>query len=51
VTPPRSRIENAFIRLLERPRLALGLGLVAVVLSAPSLFLGFYLDDYVARYL
>ena len=46
-----SRLEAAFVRLLARPRLALGLAVLAVALSAPSLFIGFHLDDFVARYI
>ncbi|HEY6562005.1 MAG TPA: hypothetical protein VI072_32280 [Polyangiaceae bacterium] len=41
----------AFIRLFERPRLALELALIAVLLSAPALFIGFHLDDYVGLYI
>jgi hypothetical protein len=36
---------------LEHPRLAWHLALVALVLSAPALFLGFYIDDNVGRYI
>lgn len=39
---------TAFLRL---PKLPLWLGLVAVALASPSLFIGFHLDDYVHRYL
>ena len=34
-----------------RPRLALKLALIAVALSSPALLLGFYLDDYIGRYI
>ncbi|HMJ13065.1 MAG TPA: hypothetical protein VK524_16705, partial [Polyangiaceae bacterium] len=41
----------AFIRLFERPRLALELAVIAVLLSVPALFIGFHLDDYVGVYI
>lgn len=36
---------------LQHPRLGLRLALLAVLLSASALFIGFYLDDQVARYI
>lgn len=45
------RFEAAFIRTLQRPRLGLWLVAVSFILSSPCLFLGFYLDDSVARYI
>ncbi len=45
------RREQAFLRLLSRPRLPLELCLIAVLLASPCLFIGFYLDDYVGRYI
>jgi hypothetical protein len=41
----------AFVAALEHPRLGPRLALIAVLLTAPSLFIGFHLDDYVHRYL
>lgn len=46
-----TKLERAFIRLLERPRLGLELAAVAVLLSASCLFMGFFLDDHVGRYI
>ncbi len=37
--------------MLERPRLVIGLVLASLLLSSSALFIGFYLDDYVARYI
>jgi hypothetical protein len=48
---PRSKLEAAFIRLLERERLGLWLALCAIALSSSCLFIGFYLDDIVGRYI
>jgi hypothetical protein len=45
------RGEAAFIRMLERPKLAAGLVVTAVLLSSSALFIGLYLDDHVARYI
>ena len=39
------------IRFLGAKRLPLYLAAIAVILSGPSLFIGFYQDDYVARYI
>src|SRR5262245_44810807 len=36
----KSSFEAAFVRLLTKPRLAVGLMLAAVCLAAPSLFIG-----------
>ncbi len=43
--------EAALIRLMRLPRLGVWLALIGVVLTAPSLFIGFHLDDYVGRYI
>jgi hypothetical protein len=37
--------------VLQHPRLGLGLGAVAAALSAPCLALGFFLDEYTARFI
>lgn len=37
--------------MLERKRLPLELCLIAMLLASPCLFIGFYLDDYVGRYI
>lgn len=37
-------------RALEHPRLGLYLAAVAVLLTSPTLFIGFHLDDFVGRY-
>jgi hypothetical protein len=42
---------HRFVRWLEHPRLPLALGLLALVLAAPSLAVGFHLDDYIHAYL
>jgi hypothetical protein len=42
--------EVRFIRWLAKPGLAARLALIATVLASPCLFLGFYLDDYIGRY-
>jgi hypothetical protein len=43
-------LEAKLFRLIGERRLALWLALVAMALSVPCLFLGFYLDDYIGRY-
>lgn len=43
--------ESRWIRLLESPKLGLWLAGLAVLLAVPSLFIGFYQDDFVARYI
>lgn len=43
--------EQAFARFLRHPQLGLRLVLIAAVLLSPCLFLGFYLDDYIGRYI
>jgi hypothetical protein len=48
---PPSRLEAAFVRFLGRPRLGLVLAGIAVLLASPCLFIGYWLDDYVARYI
>lgn len=45
------RVVTRVLRWFEQPKLAVQLALVAVVLSASSLFTGFYLDDYIGRYI
>lgn len=45
-----SQIERAFVRFVERPRLAVSLAACAVLLSSPALVLGFFFDDFVGRY-
>jgi hypothetical protein len=50
--PDASRTLRArILRLLESPGLGPKLAVLAVVLSSPCLFVGFYLDDWVARYI
>jgi hypothetical protein len=39
------------VRFLEHRKLALWLALIAGVLASPALFLGFYLDDWIGRYI
>src|SRR5688500_15083160 len=46
----RSKSEAAFMRFLAHPRLGLWLVIAALCLSAPCLFMDFYLDDWIARY-
>jgi hypothetical protein len=46
----RSKSEVRFMRFLAHPRLALWLVIAALCLSAPCLFMDFYLDDWIARY-
>jgi hypothetical protein len=43
-------LEARLVRLLQRRKLGIGLAGLAVCLAVPSLFLGFYLDDYILRY-
>jgi hypothetical protein len=43
-------LEAKLLRFLEKPRLGAWLALVAVVLSSPCIFIGFWLDDYIGRY-
>jgi hypothetical protein len=45
------RGEAWLLRLFARPRLSLLLAGVAVALSSPCLLLGFYIDDWVGRYI
>ena len=45
-----SSLESKLIAFLKRPKLGRWLALVAVVLSSPCLFIGFFLDDYIGRY-
>src|SRR6185503_11807275 len=47
----KSSFEKALFRLLARPKLGVVLAIVAVCLAAPSLFIGFYLDDFLGRYI
>jgi hypothetical protein len=46
----KSSRERAFIRFLTKPNLAVWLAVAAVCLAAPSLFIGFHLDDFLGRY-
>jgi hypothetical protein len=46
-----ARLRDSWQRLLSHPRLGLGLGAAAVALSAPCLALGFFLDEYTARFI
>jgi hypothetical protein len=46
-----TRAEAFFIRALEKPRLGLWLAALSFILSSSCLFLGFYLDDSIARYI
>lgn len=46
-----NKFDRLLVRFLLRKRLGWWLALIAVVLSAPCLGLGFYLDDYVGRYI
>jgi hypothetical protein len=45
------RLSPAWLRVLSHPKLGRCLALFAVMLSAPSLWLRFRLDDYVARFI
>ena len=47
---PRSRWESAFVRFFEHPRLVPRLIAGALLLTLPSLFIGFFMDDFVGRY-
>jgi hypothetical protein len=47
--PPRP-LEVKLVRFIHQPRLGWWLAVVALCLSAPCLFIGFYLDDYIGRY-
>jgi hypothetical protein len=47
---PRRAIDRV-LRWFESPRLGRDLALIAMVLSSTCLFTGFYLDDYIGRYL
>jgi hypothetical protein len=47
----KARRAAAFFEFLERPRLGLWLAGLAALLAAPCLFIGFYLDDFVGRYI
>jgi hypothetical protein len=49
--PNNSAREQAFVAFLESKRLGLWLAAAAMLLSASCLWLGFYLDDYVGRYI
>jgi hypothetical protein len=42
---------SSFARFLTQPRLGVWLALIAALLATPALFLGFYLDDWIARYI
>ena len=44
------RVITRVLRWFEHPRLAAHLALIAVLLSSSCLFTGFYLDDYIGRY-
>lgn len=46
-----SPLEARFVRLLEHPRLPRAVVVAAVVLASPCLFIGFFLDDYIGRYI
>lgn len=48
---PRDPFTRRLLRALAHRRFALGLALVALLLSSSSLFIGFYLDDWVGRYI
>ena len=43
------RFHRRFARWLRHPRLAIGLAIVAVVLSLPALWVGWQLDDHYQR--
>lgn len=45
-----SSLEDRLIAFLRKPKLGRWLALVAVLLSSPCLFIGFWLDDYIGRY-
>lgn len=49
--PLQTNFDRALLRFLARPRLAAWLAACAVLLSASCLALGFYLDDFVGRYI
>lgn len=46
-----SKFEQSLLRVLARRRLGAWLASCAVVLSSSSLFMGFFLDDHVGRYI
>jgi hypothetical protein len=46
-----SGFEARFIAWVQRPTLTRWLGVLALLLATPSLFIGFYLDDYIGRYI
>jgi hypothetical protein len=48
---PPSPLEARILRLLEHPRLPRGVAVIAVVLATPCLFIGWFLDDYIGRYI
>ena len=49
--PLPNKLDRLLVRFLQQERLAQWLALIAVVLSASCLGLGFYLDDFVGRYI
>ncbi|MEY4575723.1 MAG: hypothetical protein RL701_426 [Pseudomonadota bacterium] len=46
-----SKFDQVLLRFLERPKLAWWLALFGVLLCSSCLFMGFYLDDHVGRYI
>jgi hypothetical protein len=46
-----ARFSAWLTRMLEHPRLGRRLAVVAMLFAAPSLFIGFHLDDFIGRYL
>ena len=45
------RVSALLLRVVAHPRLPLRLALIALLLSSSSLLMGFYLDDFVGRYI
>lgn len=45
------RVVTRVLRWFEQPKLAVQLAIAAMLLSASCLFTGFYLDDYIGRYI
>lgn len=45
------RVVTRVLRWFESPKLGVQLALIAMLLSASCLFTGFYLDDYIGRYI
>lgn len=46
-----SKFERGLLAIVSHPRLGLWLALTGILLSSSALFMGFYLDDFVGRYI